>query len=191
MAPARFAATVATVTAHDLPYSWRPGCPVGPDALRLVRLTYWGFDAAPHVGELVVNARVARAVVAIFHRLYAVRFPVRRMQPVDAFHGSDDASMQADNTSAFNCRTAVAPGPPAWSAHAFGEAIDVDPVENPYLEGGRVRPPGGAPYVARDPARPGMVTPGGPAIAAFAAQSWQWGGRWSAPDYQHFSATGG
>jgi hypothetical protein len=100
--------------------------------------------------------------------------------------------MAADNTSAFNCRYTVAPGPKHWSVHAYGEAIDVNPVENPYLEGGRVLPPRGRAYADRSRARAGMAVSGGTLVTAFAAAGWQWGGRWTAsPDYQHFSATGG
>jgi hypothetical protein len=114
------------------------------------------------------------------------------MEPVDAFRGSDDASMAADNTSGFNCRRAVAAGPPRWSAHAYGDAIDVNPVENPYLEGGAVRPPAGRRYLDRGVAGAGSATAGGVLVEAFAAAGWRWGGRWSAsPDYQHFSASGG
>ena len=114
------------------------------------------------------------------------------MVPVDAFGGSDRASMAADNTSGFNCRYADASGPPRWSAHAYGEAIDVNPVENPYVEGGRVQPSAGAGFLDRRQLRPGMAAPGTAVNDAFASAGWLWGGRWSAsPDYQHFSKTGG
>lgn len=178
------------VTAAELPYSWHPGCPVGPSQLRRVQLTYWGFDGQPHTGTLVVNAQVTNAVTTAFHRLYDARFPIRQMQPVDAYHGDDDASMAADNTSAFNCRLAVATGPPSWSMHAYGEAVDVDTVENPYVEGGQVRPPAGSAYLNRGDVRPGMAVAGGTLVSAFAAVGWKWGGIWSAPDYQHFSTNG-
>ena len=186
-----FAGTVARVAVTDVASSYRAGCPVGPDDLRLLSLSYWGFDDKAHTGTMVVRASVASAVVDVFHRLYDNRFPIRRMEPVDVFGGSDDASMAADNTSAFNCRNAVTTGPPQWSAHAYGEAIDVNPVENPYLEAGSVLPPAGAPYVDRSNVRPGMAVRGGELNAAFAAAGWYWGGAWSSPDYQHFSATGG
>ena len=180
------------MTAAELGASYHPGCPVAPDQLRQVTLVYWGFDNAPHTGRIVVNAAVVPAVVGVFKTLYAERFPIRRMQPVSDFGGSDDASMAADNTSAFNCRNAVAAGPPRWSVHAYGEAIDVNTVENPYLEGENVLPPEGAAYAVRTPYRPGMAVPGGELVKAFAAAGWYWGGRWSdAPDYQHFSSTGG
>jgi D-alanyl-D-alanine carboxypeptidase len=114
------------------------------------------------------------------------------MRPVSAYGASDERSAAADNTSAFNCRYAVTTGPKAWSVHAYGEAIDVDPLENPYLVGTRVFPPRGGPYLDRRDVRPGMATPGGVLIDAFAAVGWQWGGRWAgSPDYQHFSSTGG
>ena len=184
--------TVSRVTAAELRYSYRPGCPVTPGKLRLVRLPYWGFDGKRHQGSIVVNAAVVSAVERVFASLFTQRFPIRRMEPVDAFEGSDDRSMAADNTSAFNCRYAVTTGPKQWSAHAYGEAIDVDPLENPYVLGAQVLPPGGRPYVNRDDVRPGMAVPGGELVQAFAAVGWAWGGRWTgSPDYQHFSSTGG
>jgi D-alanyl-D-alanine carboxypeptidase-like protein len=189
---APFTASVHTVTAADLRWSYRPGCPVPPGRLRLLRLAYWDFDGRRRLGGLVVNAEVVRAVEQAFARLYAAHFPIRRMEPIDAYRGSDDRSMAADNTSAFNCRYAVAAGPRRWSVHAYGEAIDVNPLENPYLEGGKVLPPAGRPYLDRVDVREGMVVAGGPIVRAFAAVGWQWGGRWTgSPDYQHFSATGG
>jgi D-alanyl-D-alanine carboxypeptidase len=184
--------TVVKVTAAELRWSYRPGCPVGPDALRLVRLSYWGFDGSSHRGALVVNVAAVPAAERVFARLYDERFPIRRIVPIDAFHGDDDRSMAADNTSAFNCRYAVASGPKRWSVHAYGEAVDVNPLENPYQLDGRVHPPAGRTYLDRVNARPGMAVVGGELVAAFAASGWQWGGRWAgSPDYQHFSSTGG
>ena len=190
-APA-FVGTSAPVTAATVSRTWRSGCPVGPDQLRLLHLSYWGFDDRPHVGTMVVNAAVVPDVLTIFESLYRQRFPIRRMQPEDVYDGSDSASMAADNTSAFNCRNAVAAGVPHWSVHAYGEAIDVNTVENPYVLGGQVMPPAGAAYKDRTVYRPGMAVPDGVLVRAFAAVGWQWGGRWTAsPDYQHFSKSGG
>jgi hypothetical protein len=184
-----FVGTIHPVTARELPYSYRAGCPVGPSQLRHLRLSYWGFDGKRHVGSLVVRDRVARDVVAVFRRLYAARFPIRRLRKVDAYRGSDNASMAADNTSGFNCR--FVSGTTRWSQHAYGEAIDVNPVENPYVYRGTARPPAGARYVDRSRARPGMAVSGGLLVRAFAAVGWQWGGVWrGSPDYQHFSTTG-
>ena len=187
-----FTHTVARVTPAQLPYSWHPGCPVAPAQLRRLRVAYWGFDGRAHTGALVVNADAVSDLVHVLARLYAARFPIRRMRPIDAYHGRDEPSLEADNTAAFNCRYAVAPGPKRWSAHAFGRAIDVNPVENPYLEGGRVHPRRGRAFLDRSRRRPGMAVRGGLLVRAFAGVGWAWGGRWTgSPDYQHFSATGG
>ena len=186
-----FAARVERVTAAELPYSWHPGCPVPPAHLRRIVLRYVGFDGGAHFGRLVVNDRAAGDVVGVFRSLYRARFPIRRMQPVDAYRGDDDRSMAADNTSGFNCRPAVAPGPRSWSMHAYGEAVDVDTVENPYIQSGRVTPPNATAFADRARRRPGMAYEGGVLVRAFARAGWGWGGRWSgSPDYQHFSTNG-
>jgi hypothetical protein len=190
--PVPFVAHVETVTAQRLGASWHPGCPVGPRDLRLVRMRFWGFDDAAHTGELVVHRDATRAIVAVFRELYAARFPIRRMQTVDRYGADDRRSMAADNTSAFNCRYASAPGPKRWSAHAYGKAVDVNTIENPYVQGSYVSPPAGRAFTDRSNHRPGMAWRGGILVRAFERVGWKWGGRWTAtPDYQHFSATGG
>jgi hypothetical protein len=190
-APA-FTWSVGLVTPATVRYTWRPGCPVAPSALRLLRLSYWGFDGGAHSGRIIVNEAVVAGVVTVFRTLYDERFPVREMVPEDAYHGNDNAAAAADDTSGFNCRYAVAPGPPRWSVHAYGEAIDVNDVQNPYVDGATVIPPAGRAYLDRSDVRPGMAVPGGDLVDAFASVGWYWGGRWaSTPDYQHFSLTGG
>jgi hypothetical protein len=184
-----FTAAVEPVRWADLRYSYRAGCPVPPTELRTVRTAYWGFDGRPHSGAIVVNRRAAADVVAVFRRLYEARFPIRRLRPVSAYRGSDDASMAADNTSGFNCR--FVSGTRRWSMHAYGLAIDVNPVENPFVSGGRVSPPAGRRYLDRDEPVPGIAVEGGVLVRAFEARGWKWGGRWrGSPDYQHFSTTG-
>jgi hypothetical protein len=184
-----FSSSVSTVTAAELGASYHPGCPVGPDQLRRVRLSYWGFDGQRHRGTLIVNVDAVDAITTAFHRLYDARFPIRQMVTVDVYGGDDHASMAADNTSAFNCR--FVNGTTRWSEHAFGHAIDVNTIENPYVQGSYVSPPAGAAYMNRADVRPGMAYEGGALVDAFDAVGWQWGGRWSDPDYQHFSSTGG
>jgi hypothetical protein len=187
-----FHASVAPVSAAQLGRSWHSGCPVGPARLRRLRVSYVGFDGQAHTGELVVASTVTGEVSTVFRRLYDARFPIRRMRPISAYGGSDDRSAAADNTSAFNCRLAVAAGGKRWSAHAYGQAIDVNDVENPYVLGTRVIPPAGRSYLDRSHYRPGMAVRGGALVRAFASVGWLWGGRWTAsPDWQHFSATGG
>jgi hypothetical protein len=186
-----FTQSVAPVTRAQLPHSWHTGCPVGPSSLRRLRVSYWGFDGTRRVGTLIVNRSAVGDLTVVFRRLYRSRFPIRKMRPIDAYGGNDERSLAADNTAAFNCRYAVGPGPKRWSAHAYGVAIDVNPVENPYLESGRVHPRAGRAYLDRSNARPGMAVRGGLLVSAFASAGWQWGGRWTGtPDYQHFSSNG-
>jgi hypothetical protein len=169
--------------------SWRPGCPVPLRDLRVLTLRHWGFDGSVRTGRLVVHGDVAREVIAVFRKLYEARFPVRRMRLVDAYGADDFRSIEADNTSAFNCRTVE--GTSRWSEHAYGRAIDVNPIENPYVSGGRTSHRASVPYLDRSRRRPGMAVEGGALVRAFDAAGWGWGGRWSSPqDYQHFSASG-
>lgn len=183
-----FTSSVAPVTAAELSASWRPGCPVGPEKLRTVTVSFVDFAGAPSTGRLVVHADVANAVVAVFSQLYAQRFPIARMEPVEAFGGSDDASMDADNTSAFNCRRTT--GGTGFSEHSYGTAIDLNPVENPYVKGTTVLPAAGRAFVERRPDR-GVVLAGDPVVRAFADHGFSWGGDWSSlKDYQHFSVSG-
>lgn len=193
--PPPFEGTVSRIDAETRErmtgVSWRPGCPVGFAALRLVTVTHWGFDGTPRRGRMVVHRRHARPILGVMRRLYRLRFPIRRMRLVDAYGADDRRSMAADNTSAFNCRTVA--GTTRWSEHAYGRALDLNPVENPYVTAsGHVSPPAGAPFARRSRRAKGMIHRRGPVVAAFASAGWKWGGNWAWPkDYQHFSATGG
>ncbi len=171
--------------------SWHRGCPLGFARLRLLTVSHWGFDGRSHRGRLVVNRDAATAMLEAMRALYRLRFPIRRMRLVDAYGADDRRSMAADNTSAFNCRFVAGSGG-VWSEHAYGRALDLNPLENPYVtESGYVSPPTGAPFADRSHHRQGMVHRGGPVVAAFAAAGWEWGGNWPWPkDYQHFSASG-
>jgi poly-gamma-glutamate synthesis protein (capsule biosynthesis protein) len=112
------------------------------------------------------------------------------MRLVDDFGADDDASVTADNTSAFNCRPVT--GGTRWSQHSYGRAIDVNPFENPYVTDGSVLVPGSATYVDRSNVRPGMILAGDAVVDAFTSRGWTWGGSWTSPiDYQHFSTSGG
>ncbi len=185
-APPEFAAKVEPVRWSDLRHSYRAGCPVGPPQLRTLEVSYWDFAGKPQLGRIVVARRVADNVVGVFRRLWAARFPIRRLQPVSAYRGDDQASMAADNTSGFNCR--FVGGTTRWSMHAYGEAIDVNTIENPYVRGSTVSPPAGRAYLDRSRYRKGMAVPGGVLVQAFAQAGWKWGASFG--DYQHFSTTG-
>lgn len=168
-------------------HSWRPGCPVPLSRLRYVTVSYVGFRGTARTGELVVHRAHAQSMVSVFERLYELRFPIRRMRLVDEYGGDDDASMAANNTSAFNCR--YKGSGTTWSEHAYGKALDVNPVQNPYVYRGTADPAAGQRYVDRSPLRAGMVTRA--VRRTFATHGWEWGGDWRAvKDYQHFSANG-
>jgi hypothetical protein len=170
--------------------SWRPGCPVGFSDLRLVTATHWDFKGRVRTGRLVVHRTAAKPMVSVLRRVYQRRFPIRRMWLIDAFGGSDFRSIEADNTSAFNCRRVD--GTNRWSTHAYGLAIDVNPIENPYVSpNGRIAHGASRTYLDRTDIRPGMAYTGGTLVEAFRAIGWGWGGTWSgAKDYQHFSSNG-
>ncbi|MFJ5549141.1 M15 family metallopeptidase [Streptomyces sp. NPDC093225] len=187
----RFVARVSPVPPDRLGRSHGADCPVPPAELRLVRLTHWGFDGTVHQGELVVHERAVDPVLHVFAKAFEERFPIRKMRVMAAYGGDDAAAMADDNTSAYNCR-AVTGHPGLRSQHSYGDAVDINPAENPYVDrNGTVHPPGATAYLARrDRTRPGVVLPGGAVAAAFAEVGWQWGGRWNLPDYQHFSANG-
>ena len=181
-----FRATVSPVRWADLRFTYRAGCPVGPPQLRTVEVSYWDFAGKPKVGKIVVAQRVANDVVGVFRQLWAKRFPIRRLQPITAYRGDDDASMAADNTSGFNCR--FVGGTKRWSMHAYGEAIDVNPVENPFVRGSTVSPPAGRAFLDRSRSLEGMAVRDGALVRAFASVGWKWGASFG--DYQHFSTTG-
>jgi hypothetical protein len=165
---------------------WQPGCPVPLARLRLLTVRHWGFDGRVHSGRLVVNEAVAGPLLGTFRTLFELRFPIRRMRPVDDTVG---------NTYAFHCRAVVrSPCPGArssgrWSEHAYGTAVDLNPIENPYVGCGRTRHRASEPFLDRSRLRRGMVTPA--VVAAFRAAGWGWGGNWThSKDYMHFSAGG-
>lgn len=188
--PPPYRSSIGTVTAEQLGSSYTAGrgC-AEPEALRMITVTHWGFDGAVHEGRIVVAAGRATGVDGVFRQLYANRFPIERIVPIDAYGGDDQASMRANNTSGYNCRTVA--GSDRLSNHAFGEAIDVNPLVNPYVRGSSVDPPEGRPWADRSRRDPGMIHADDPTVRAFAAAGWKWGGYWtSGKDYQHFSTSG-
>ncbi len=189
--PVVFTAKVSRIRHRSqVRYSWHPGCPVAFTRLRLITMTYRGFDRKVHIGRMIVNAAVTGKLILVFRQLFAMRYPIRQMVPVDAYHGSDFASIEADNTSAFNCRDAT--GSSSWSEHAYGLAVDLNPCENPYVYAdGHEAHKHCRKYVNRSLRYPGVIHAGDPVVRAFASVGWGWGGTWQGDrDYQHFSANG-
>jgi poly-gamma-glutamate synthesis protein (capsule biosynthesis protein) len=158
--------------------SWHGSDPRCPDwdALAYLVVDHVGFDGKPTRGELVVAARLGSRAVELFRRLWQLGFPIRRLRLVDDYAGSDDASMAADNSSAFNFR--VVSGTDILSQHALGRAIDLNPIENPWRKPDRIVPEAGRAFADRRCIRPGMIVRPGPVISAIDELGWEWGGDW-------------
>jgi D-alanyl-D-alanine carboxypeptidase len=175
---------------------WHLGCPVPLSRLRVLTVTDWGFDGRVHTGQLVVNEDAAAPLARVFRRLYELRFPIRHLRLADAYGPSRSQPADGDISGSFECRQAVpspcsgGTGTGSWSEHAYGEAVDLNPVENPYVGCGRTHDRSGLPYLNRSQLRRGMVAPA--VVQAFRSIGWGWGGAWSGStkDYMHFSATG-
>jgi hypothetical protein len=166
--------------------SWHSGCPVAPEDLRQLTLSFHGFNRQTQTGTLIVNRAVADEVVHLFRSLYDHGFQIERMEPIENYGGDDDASMAANNTSAFNCRDATGK-PGVFSNHSWGRAIDINPLTNPYVKGDKVLPPAGRAYLDRTRTFPGSILKNGFVVREFEKAGWTWGGRWpDRQDYQHF-----
>ena len=156
------------------------------ERLAYVTVTHWGFDGAAHTGELIVHADHAVDIVEVFSRLHEARFPIEQMRVIRSDELDLPPTGDGNVTTAFVCRPAV--GSSAWSMHASGLAIDINPFHNPYVKGDLVLPELASAYRDRTDSRPGMIVEGDLVTEAFAAIGWHWGGRWtSLADPMHFS----
>jgi D-alanyl-D-alanine carboxypeptidase len=171
---------------------WRKGCPVGLEDLRRITFKHWSFDGSIATGQVVVNAGVAVDIQGVLHDLFDAKFPIASAKPIEVFGGDDDRSTMANNSSAFNCRAVT--GGKAFSEHAWGRAIDLNPVQNPYVRSnGTVLDPKAKRFIKRSALSEssGVIPPNGAVVKAFKRIGWTWGGTFNrVKDYQHFSSTG-
>ncbi len=159
--------------------------PPGFDELRLLSLSHWTFDDSVASGRLIVASEVADPLLDIFRTLFRLRFPIAKMRLVDDYGGDDELSMTDNNTSAFNCRLIAGTQRP--SKHALGVAVDINPIQNPYIAHGKAHPPAGHDYLDRTRRRTGMLLPDDAVVSAFKERGWIWGGDWiELKDYHHF-----
>jgi hypothetical protein len=164
-------------------------CPVGSDQLMNINVTYWGFDQKSHVGTLVINKKVAPEIMEIFATLHQAKFPIEKIQPLVGYHYNENKAMQDNDTFAFNCR-AITNHNSILSKHSYGIAIDINPLQNPYIKGETIFPPEGKPYIDRNAAVIGTIVDSDIVVQTFKKYGWQWGGNWkSLKDYQHFEKT--
>jgi hypothetical protein len=186
----------ASVRAQLVPTFWHKGCPVPLSHLRVLTVAHWGVDGRVHNGQLIVNQDVAAPLARVFRKLYALHFQIRHMQIADYYGPKESQPADTDVSESFECRQAAASPctgkkrTGTWSEHAYGHAVDLNTVENPYVGCGMSREPRSRPYFDRSHLRRGMVTPA--VVAAFRSIGWGWGGAWSGStkDYMHFSASG-
>ncbi|MGD9955974.1 MAG: Ig-like domain-containing protein [Candidatus Nanopelagicales bacterium] len=190
------------LTRASVPYSYRNGCPVGPSKLRRISINYWAYDGTVKRGSIIVRDWAVTTVRAVIRKSFDVKFRFKVIKPVDYFYaggarspsGSDIAAMNAGNTSAFNCRP-VTGNRYRISQHSYGNAIDINTFENPYVTWSRVYPAAAEyPYYrfrSQNLDDHGVIAPYSVVAQSFKAFGWVWGGRWSPPDYQHFSSNGG
>lgn len=173
--------------------NWHPGCPVAIADLRHLRVTYVDFHGAIQRGPLIVHEDVAADVASVFRRLLQSRFPIHRIDLPPRYRPPRPADRLSTRnlTSAFNCRPAT-DSPGSLSHHSFGWAIDINPLQNPYVRAdGSVLRRAVRPYLDRNRRYPGMIRPGDVVVRAFARIGWSWGGDWrTISDYMHFSLTG-
>ena len=175
---------------------WHRGCPVGLSNLRLLTVSHRDFSGRTQTGQLVVNKAATAPLRRVFRRLYDLRFPIRHLTLADAYGPQAQRPRDGDISGSFECRQAVPSpctggrGTGTWSMHAFGLAVDINPVENPYVGCGQSRDPTARRFRDRSRHHRGMVTRR--AIAAFRSVGWGWGGAWAGntKDYMHFSSTG-
>ena len=172
--------------------SWNDYCPVSLDDLVLIKVRYRTNMGFSKMGKLIVNKSVADNTVEVFRELYEMKFPIKQIKPIDKFQADDPTSMRHNNTSAFRCserEKASKDRRGTWSEHSKGEAIDLNPLVNPFVTSSGVQPVEGEKYADRTLNVKGMVTP--EVVEIFERHGWKWGGNWrSSKDYQHFSKGG-
>jgi hypothetical protein len=164
--------------------AWNPGCPVRLEDLVAVTVKYVGFDGATHDGIIVIHKRFADDVSAIFKELYAIKFPIHTVSTYENYEVGK--SGYSDATVGFYCRKAQ-DAPTEWSGHAYGAAVDINPLENPFLDAKDGWWPEGTAAMAPRDGGKGKASPSTEALRIFASHGWAWGGFYiGEPDYMHF-----
>lgn len=158
---------------------------VDKNSLDYLKITYYGFDNKPHIGDMVVSKEVSKEVIDIFKELYENKYPIEKVSLIDNYGADDELSMSDNNTSSFCYR--VVDGSKVLSNHSKGLAIDINPLINPMVKNGVVSPKKGQDYIERNENIKGMIKKGDACYNAFTKRGWTWGGEWSnLKDYQHF-----
>jgi len=172
--------------------SFKNNCPVSLKDLRYLSIKHIGFDGKDKIGELIVHKNISRDTLKIFNELYEIKYPIYKMKLVSNYKGDDWLSIEANNTSAFNCRS-ITGKKNKWSKHAYGKAIDINPIENPYIsKKGYISHKNSLKYRNRNHNSQSLkdkavLLKKDKAVKVFEKYGWKWGGDWiTIKDYQHF-----
>jgi hypothetical protein len=172
--------------------SFKKNCPVPLKDLRYLSIKHLGFDGKDKIGELIVHKSVSKDILKIFDELYKIKYPIKKMKLVSNYKGDDWVSIEDNNTSAFNCR-AITGKKNKWSKHAYGKAIDINPIENPYISSkGHISHKDSLKYRTRNHKSKSLkdkavLLKKDKAVKIFENYGWKWGGDWiTIKDYQHF-----
>ena len=162
---------------------WQESCPLKIEDLALLQIPYYDFEGNVRIGKLIILRDISDRVAAIFNELFQIKFPIYGMDTIDKYNGDDARSMDANNTYGFSCRKTL--NSDQLSPHSFGIAIDINPLQNPYIDSdGATHPKRGAQFLDRSNIRPGMVNDD--VIRIFQQNGFEWGGNWKDVDYHHF-----
>lgn len=169
--------------------SFKEDCTTLRSDLRYLQVLHYNKEGEVCKGELVCHRSIANDLLAIFKELYRAKYPIERMVLIDEYNADDEASMQANNTSAFNFR--YISGTRRLSKHSKGLAIDINPLYNPYVrwrQGKRiVSPKGAGEYADRTRSFPYKIDRNDLCYKLFKQYGFSWGGDWkNSKDYQHF-----
>jgi hypothetical protein len=196
--PPRFTGQILRISpairAELIGRNWHVGCPVPLEDLRMVHVSYWDFDGEVRHGPLVLNENVAKDVLWVFRQLFRARFRIEKIALAAKWHPVEPSDYgnpsRKSVTASFNCRPAI--DSTSLSQHSYGWAIDINPLQNPYVRSdGSVLRAVAKPFLNRQMHREGMIHEGDAVVRSFAAIGWGWGGHWhTLKDYMHFSLTG-
>jgi hypothetical protein len=161
-------------------------CPVSAQDLSVVNIPYWGLDHQTHQGKLIIHKSIQQEMTQIFKTLYISHFPIAKIKPLEDYHFDEKKALEDNDTFGYSCRRMTGNNH-KFSKHAYGLAVDINPVFNPYIKNNIILPSNSVAYLVRDLHRPGMILPESNIVETFKKYGWQWGGDWhSLKDYQHF-----
>ena len=164
-------------------------CPLSPNDLVHIQVPYWGFDHKSHAGILVVNKNIKTQIQEIFQKIYEIKFPIEKIKPLEDYNNNEEKAMEDNDTFGYHCKKMTS-NPNRFSKHAYGLAIDINPVLNPYISHTKFLPKNGGIYTDRNLNKPGMITKDSPIYKIFTENNWKWGGNWKAfKDYHHFEVS--